>query len=250
MRLDKAIGTLTDLIDEADRSRGETEFIEWRSKSIAVLKAVFGVQSDQAREFIARTDIVSDGTTLAKGMQADRNMWRGQSVTRGQAVLRSALFTANLLRQESPIGDDSIDAELWMHVQGLIADGDWAKVPAAVAIFVEDKIRTWAGDPRRPDGATLVGKALYSKALNSTGLLRLGGQESESEGWLALGISLAMAIGNVDRHRIQQRSDVKRYAMGVLGLGSLILTQIRYEHPARVQESESAADSTADPDNI
>ncbi len=29
---------------------------------------------------------------------------------------------------------------------------------------------------------------------------------------------------------IQKRGDAKRYALGVLGLGSLSLTQLRYEH--------------------
>jgi hypothetical protein len=35
---------------------------------------------------------------------------------------------------------------------------------------------------------------------------------------------------------------VKRYAMGVLGLGSLLLTQLRFEHPAQILEAESEAE--------
>jgi hypothetical protein len=92
----------------------------------------------------------------------------------------------------------------------------------------------------RATGATSIGKALYATALNNTGSLRLGRQESEQEGWCALGTGLAQAVGNVDRHRIQRRDDVRRYAMGVLGLGSLLLTQLHYEHPAVVQETEAA----------
>jgi len=39
-----------------------------------------------------------------------------------------------------------------------------------------------------------------------------------------------MALGNADRHRVQQRDDAKRYGMGVLGAGSLLLTQLRHQH--------------------
>ena len=34
----------------------------------------------------------------------------------------------------------------------------------------------------------------------------------------------------VEDERIQRRDDAKRYALGVLGLGSLLLTQMRHEH--------------------
>jgi hypothetical protein len=30
-----------------------------------------------------------------------------------------------------------------------------------------------------------------------------------------------------------------RYALGVLGLGSLLLTQVRYEHPASIKDAEA-----------
>ena len=53
-------------------------------------------------------------------------------------------------------------------------------------------------------------------------------------------MGFAQAIGNVDRHRIQSRSDAKKYAIGVLGLGSLLLTQLRYEHPALTAAPEVA----------
>jgi hypothetical protein len=168
----------------------------------------------------------------------DREIWRGDAANRGKAEIRAAIFALKTLRENSPLDDVSIDPELWEHVQGLIAGDDWGKIPAAVAIFVEHKVRQWAGDPRGTNNNILVGKSLYAKALGNDGMLRMGRQESEYEGWRGLGMGLAQAIGNVDRHRIQQRSDVRRYAMGVLGLGSLILTQLRYEHPARIQESE------------
>jgi hypothetical protein len=36
--------------------------------------------------------------------------------------------------------------------------------------------------------------------------------------------------GATDRHHIQERDDARRYEIGVLGLASLILTQLRREH--------------------
>lgn len=43
-------------------------------------------------------------------------------------------------------------------------------------------------------------------------------------------MGFTQALGNVDRHNIQKRADAKRYAFGVLGVGSLILTQLRHQH--------------------
>jgi hypothetical protein len=122
-----------------------------------------------------------------------------------------------LTEVSGPLDDASIDPELWAHAQGLIANNDWAKVPASAAIFVEDRVRSWAADPpqewRCGDGWQV---ALCSGAQRFWPL-RLGRHSSEWEGWRSLGESLAQAIANVDRHRIQVRDDVRRYAMGVLG---------------------------------
>ena len=112
-------------------------------------------------------------------------------------------------------------------------------MPASVAIFVEDRVRSWAADPRKSGGAAMVGKSLYAAALNDSGPLRLGRQSTQWEGWRSLGVGLAQPIANVDRHQIQVRDDVRRYAMGVLGLGSLLLTQLRYEHPAAIKDAEA-----------
>lgn len=102
-------------------------------------------------------------------------------------------------------------------------------VASQTAIFVENRIRGWAGNPQGRDG-NLVGKALYTYVFGDVSDYRLGRQASEREGWRALGVGFAQALSNVDRHRIQKRDDAKRYALGVLGLGSLLLTQLRYEH--------------------
>ena len=239
MHPDKAISAIQNLLVDPGTLQNEVSFIEWRSKAISTLKAALGANSDHVKNFIKSTQIRHEGYTLAKGINRDLEAWRGDAASRGMAELKATIFTLENLRHESPLDEAAIDPELWAHVQNLIANNDWIKVPAAVAIFLEDKVRKWAGDPKDRNGNALVGKNLYARALNRDGELRLGRQESESEGWLALGTGLALAISNVDRHRIQQRADLKRYAMGVLGLGSLLLTQLRYEHPARILEAES-----------
>ncbi|MFF9715774.1 TIGR02391 family protein [Streptomyces sp. NPDC014603] len=227
-------------LEGAGDLRDESAFIEWESKVVAVLRSTFGANSPHVSRFSSSVSVFPDGMTSGNRIK-DRERYRLTAAARGKAEIRASIFILETLHHDSPLDDASIDPELWAHVQGLIADDDWAKVPAAVAIFVEDKARSWAGDPRNPKGEVLVGKGLYTQVLNPSGILRMGGQQSEIEGWMALGSGLAQAIGNVDRHRIQQRSDVRRYAMGVLGLGSLLLTQFRYEHPARVQEAEAQA---------
>lgn len=224
----------------------EAGFIEWRSKVAIVLRAAFGMESVEVRQFLSVSTPTKESYTTAKGSRVDWEHYRGDAATRGCASIKSAIFALETLGDKSPMDDASIDPELWGHVHGLVADDDWAKVPAAVAIYVEDKLRTWAGDPRNEkDGTAMVGQVLYAAALGDAGPLRMGRQSNEWAGWRFLGQGLAQAVGNVDRHRIQRRSDVRRYAMGVLGLGSLLLTQLRYEHAAQVQEAEAEREDDA-----
>ena len=71
-------------------------------------------------------------------------------------------------------------------------------------------------------------------ALANDGMLRLGRQAGKWEGWWSVGTGLAQAVGNVDRLRIKQRDDQRQYAMGVLGLGSMLLTQMKREHSEQI----------------
>jgi len=57
-----------------------------------------------------------------------------------------------------------------------------------------------------------------------------------------LGIGFVQAIRNVDPRRIQSRNDAHRYAIGVLGLGSLLLTQFRHVYPDPFQVVGPEAD--------
>ncbi|WP_328614569.1 TIGR02391 family protein [Amycolatopsis sp. NBC_00355] len=146
-------------------------------------------------------------------------------------IIDAAIFEL----QDAGTSDDAVDEttfdpELWSHVQNHIRNEDWQAVASQTAIFIEDRVRQWCGDPKGRGGETLVGKGLYAKVFANDGQYRLGKEPGEWEGWRALSTGFAQALSNVDRHNIQKRDDAKRYAFGVLGLGSLILTQLRYQH--------------------
>ena len=160
-----------------------------------------------------------------------------RGVERLQAITDAALFELQSGGGDAtkPSGSN-IDQQLWEHVRKLVESADWQNLPAAVAIFVESKVRAWG-----EFGRDTYGKVLYQKAFADDGELRLGGARGEWEGWRALATGLATAVGNSDRHHVQQRDDMERYAMGVLGLGSLVLTQVRYQHAEIVLERDETS---------
>lgn len=148
-------------------------------------------------------------------------------ISRLAGVVDSAIYALELRADPTDIETDeaSYDPELLAYVRNTIDTQDWEKLAAQVAIFVEDRVRKWS----EADSGS-VGKSLYATALADDAELRLGQVKSEWEGWRFIGMGLAQAIGNADRHRIQGRDDLKRYALGVLGFGSLLVTQLRHEH--------------------
>ncbi|GAA1691957.1 hypothetical protein GCM10009745_41670 [Kribbella yunnanensis] len=167
------------------------------------------------------------------------NARRG-GIRKACGLLEAAIYELSLqvVGDADPVDPGAYDRELWEHVKGLVAEEDWVKIPGIVATFVENHIRTWAGTPKNKDGGNLVGQGLFAQVLSPAddNSLRLGQQRSEWEGWHKLGMGFAQALSNVDRHRIQKRDDAKQYAIGVLGLGSLLLTQLRYEHGDMLDE--------------
>ncbi|QSM56194.1 hypothetical protein IN840_25370 (plasmid) [Mycobacteroides abscessus subsp. abscessus] len=99
-------------------------------------------------------------------------------------------------------------------------------------IFTEDRIRRWAGRP-----VTEVGKDLAVAIFGNNGEFRMGLADGEKQGWQLLAQGIAQAIRNADAHRIQNRSDHRRYAMGVIGSCSRLLTQMRFEHGNRFHDA-------------
>ncbi|MBE6474796.1 MAG: hypothetical protein E7Z95_04370 [Actinomyces succiniciruminis] len=169
---------------------------------------------------------------------------RLRGISQACGIIDATLYQLHLRVEDSdePVDTRSFDPDLWQHVKQLVEDEDWAKVPSQVSIFVEDRIRQWAGEPTDSKGEGLIGKGLMARAFADDSELRLGSRKGEWEGWRALGMGFAQALSNVDRHRIQKRDDARRYAIGVLGLGSLLLTQVRYEHGELLEERQTGVE--------
>lgn len=233
-----AIRLLTVLKVELDPhgnlARDDASLTSWRSRVRTVLTRSLGASNDVLRQF--------DGTLFTPGVYGDYPESemieaRRSGAKTARALIDAAIYELNLIAPTSSGAStaDDYDPGLWAHVGSLIEGEKWALVPAAVAIYVEDRVRTWSGQP-----AKVVGKQLYINALDPAGVLALGGTGTpgEGEGWKYLGMGFAQALGNADRHRLTQRSDLRRYALGVLGLGSLLLTQMHWEHPQEISNVE------------
>ncbi len=68
----------------------------------------------------------------------------------------------------------------------------------------------------------------------------MGLTQGETQGWQLFAQGIAQALRNVDAHRIQERPDHERYALGLVGACSLLLTQMRYEHGNRFRDTSPA----------
>jgi hypothetical protein len=151
------------------------------------------------------------------------------------ALIESAIYILEIVENEpQPVDPASFDPELWENLNSLVAAGDWAKVPSSAATFLEHKVRIWSGSEE-----SLVGKGLFGYAFGDAGPLRLGAIKGEWEGWRSLAIGFVQAVSNVDRHRIQDRPDLRQYAIGALGTASLLLVQIRRQHEEAIAAMES-----------
>lgn len=142
-----------------------------------------------------------------------------------------------LLDQQQETLDDwdaVIDPELWQHVSGLVMSEDWNKVAREVTVFLEGKLRVW-GELQSVKGSVDV----FKQAIGRDGIFPLGNelQPSEQDGWGQLGTGFALAIRNSVSHGSERDRFAKQYAMGVLGLASLIVTELKTKYgdpPVRV----------------
>jgi len=162
------------------------------------------------------------------GTQLD---WEQQSWIESAGVMDTAITSyifMNTKIQDSSISN-ALDADLIARVNHVLRAEDWTAVASLAATFVEDRFRTWAGLDHAAYGVNLMTKVLHPE----TGVFPLGVASAEVEGWHQLGRGFVSSCSNVDRHRIQSRDDLRRYAIGVLGTGSLLLTQMRYQHGNR-----------------
>lgn len=211
----------------------EGEMRRWRERSRIALQRIYGLTSDTAQRFEAQTNEynVDAGFGLEPEYHAD---WSA-NLENALVILESALYEQEVLAPLRDVDPGTFDPELWEHVAHDIEGEHWDKVPAGVATFVESKVREWAGL-----GAADYGKGLMLKVFKPDGGFMPCGDptvKGEQLGWQQFATGFMQALSNVDRHRIQNRHDAKAYAIGVLGAGSLILTQLRYQHRDRIATS-------------
>jgi hypothetical protein len=247
MRAEKAIEALEGLKEEGRTPavmNGGEHLTAWKGKVRGVLVAALGGDD----HLVARLDGVSYSLGVWSTSTPDHyfDQARHGGIRNACGVIDAGIYQLRLrVDDEEPVDLRSFDPELWEHVKRLVEDKDWGKVASQTAIFVEDRVRTWAGDPKTGKGESLVGKDLMGRVFADDSDWRLGARAAEREGWRALATGFAQALSNVDRHKIQRREDAQRYAIGVLGLGSLLLTQLRHEHGELVEDIQTGADEGA-----
>lgn len=245
MRADKAIEALEALKDEAATQQvmnsGE-HLTAWKGKVRGVIVAALGKDDHLVDRFDKVKYTLGFWTDRTPQSAYDNARYGG--IRNACGIINAALYQLRLqVDDDEPVDLRSFDPDLWEHVKQLVEDGDWGKVASQTAIFVEDRIRTWAGEPSSKQGDALVGKGLMAHVFGDASDWRLGSRAGEREGWRGLGMGFAQALGNVDRHLIQSRDDAQRYAIGVLGLGSLLLTQLRHEHGDLIEDQQTGVES-------
>ena len=244
MRPDRAIEALGELTLEAEASRlSGASLTAWQGKVRGVLTGALGADDHLIERFDQVRYSLGFWSTSTPDSEFEEARQRG--VRNACGVIEAAVYQLRLQTNddEEPVDARAYDPELWEHVKGLVEAEDWGKVASQTAIFVEDRLRSWAGDPKSGRGESLVGKDLMGRVFSDDSDWRLGSRAAEREGWRALGTGFAAALSNVDRHRIQQRDDARRYAIGVLGLGSLLMTQMRHEHGDLIEDLQTGAES-------
>ncbi len=232
MRADLAIKELELLKEEAQHLNvvHESEGLStWDGKVRVVLSGYFG---DQDYLVTQQTSVSYCPAWVVGGDDSAYINARQSGIKECCSIIDAAIYKIRLELDD----DDSVvtptdyDPELWEHVKTLVQREEWDKVPAQVSIFVESKVREWAGTPTDKNGQRLIGKSLMAKVFGDNGQLRLGSQSNETEGWRSLAIGFTQAISNAVRHGVSERDDARQYAIGVLGLASLLFTEVRHEY--------------------
>ncbi|MCL5947619.1 MAG: TIGR02391 family protein [Actinobacteria bacterium] len=225
------------------------EFDAWRYRVNQVISEVIGPNDALAIKFnglrwesgVSATVRRSGGGRADAWTLADVNAF-APSKEKSEAILKSLRWHLDRADSVSPpetgtvvLDGTTIEPDLWDHVKGLVESGDWEKVPRESAVYVEDRLRVWA-DLKSAQRSVDV----FKTALGPT-KFALGSTDSEQQGWRQLATGFALALRNSGGHRLHDRDDLRRYAIGVLGTASLLLCQIRYQYgdPPAVAEDAS-----------
>lgn len=198
-------------------------FSDWRQRTELLLRRLFPHDPKFSGDF---SSIIYSPSWSPATAESVRAMWVA-GCERAEAVIGAAIFDIEVLADPVDlVSSATIDPELWAHVEVSVRGEQWAQVASGAATFVESTLHRWAGLPTSTHGVHVMTAVLKRDA----GRFPLGRTDPEREGWHQLGRGLLAATGNVDRHRVQDRPDLRTYAVGVLGAASLLLTQMRYQH--------------------
>lgn len=229
MRADRAIHELEALKGEAEPNplalRGSARK-GWEARVKSVIRRSLGAAHpilDDLNKVPYSLSMWSSGTPQST---FDNAFVAG--VRQACGLIDAAIYDLQLMvadAAEEPVDMSSFDPDLWARVQGLVVSEDWEKVAREVTTFVEHKVRQWSRQ-----GPDVTGKGVFSNAFADASPLRLGKVKNEWEGWRSLGVGFVAALSNDVRHHVHDRPDARKYAIGVLGLGSLLLTQLNHEH--------------------
>ncbi|WP_052307936.1 TIGR02391 family protein [Nakamurella multipartita] len=234
-RAAEALRDLKSWAETDDAIQRETpQHTAWKAKVQGVLDRSLGHEASTTKEFRELRYFVGVWSGAIGEAERDAQYFRGR-VHDAMALIEAAIYELEVGLHDETIDSGSFDAGLWDHVKHNVEEERWDQVASAAVIYTEDKVRRWSCSPTDRQGRKVTGKDLFVRALAADGPLPLGSQPNEQDGWRNLGTGLVAALGNVDRHNIQERDDLRRYAMGVVGLASLLLTQIRYQHPGAVR---------------
>jgi hypothetical protein len=162
---------------------------------------------------------------LGSTITAHLNCPSGRLLDRTSQALAEGLGLIPIESSQGAPDRSFVDDELWAQVAHLVRGREWAQVASQTAIFVENRVRELANRPLDE-----IGDRLMKTVFDPDGdVFPLGETGGERQGWHRFAMGFTLALRKVDTHRIQNRSDLKRYAFGVLGSGSLLLTQLRHQ---------------------
>lgn len=229
---------LTKLAGELAPSIREPAFISWWTRVQLVLPRALGQQHPITQRVLA----VQWEKPMMIGGRAFPFGHLSQAAAREViGLLDAAVHELDWLSAESGAFDAAgVDPELWEFVAVDVQAAHWGKAVSQTALFTEDRVRRWTGQPTE-----MVGVDLMTAVLGPSGTFRLGDTEEERKGWHLLAMGLVKAVRNAAGHRLQNRPDHRRYALGALGAASLLLTQLRFQHGDRlVDRSPAHPDAT------
>lgn len=213
--------------------RATPQHTAWKAKVQGLLDRSLGHDASTPKQFRELRYHIGVWSGASGEAQRDAQYFHGR-VQNAIGLIEAAIYELEVGLDDETIESGSFDPGLWDHVKHNVEEERWNQVASAAVIYTEDKVRRRSGSPIDKQGRKLTGKDLFLRVLGTDGPLPLGSQPNEQDGWRSLGTGLVAALGNVDRHNIQQRDDLRRYAMGVVGLASLLLTQIQHQYPDAV----------------